>query len=151
MTNISSPGPSFKGAVVEITATETIPNSSTTPIPWDAAILDTNVFWAVGNPTRLTVPAGVSRVRLSAKFSWNSGAPATTEWFSTHRKSGGADISDESTRINVVTGTQLRGFVVSQIIPVTPGDYFTLDVFQSAGATRDLNANANSFAIEVLG
>jgi hypothetical protein len=42
-------------------------------IPWDATVYDTDAFWSAGNPARLTVPAGISKVRLKGNIDWTFG------------------------------------------------------------------------------
>lgn len=48
-------------------------DSSDVTIPWDATVYDTDAFWSAGSPTRLTVPAGVSKVRLKGNLNWTFG------------------------------------------------------------------------------
>ena len=45
-----------------------LPTSTDTSIPWDATVYDTDNFWSAGNPTRFTIPSGVSKVRLKPNF-----------------------------------------------------------------------------------
>jgi len=58
----------FRGVLVRLTADEPVANSTDAAIPWDATIYDTNAYWSAGSPTRLTVPAGVSKVRLKGNL-----------------------------------------------------------------------------------
>jgi hypothetical protein len=67
----------FRGALVQLTADEAVAASTDAAIPWDAIVYDTDAFWSAGNPTRLTVPAGVSKVRLKGNIDWTFGAQAT--------------------------------------------------------------------------
>ena len=39
----------------------------------DAIVYDADAFWSAGNPTRLTVPAGFSKVRLKGNIDWAFG------------------------------------------------------------------------------
>lgn len=56
----------FKGAKVILTAAEAI--STSTDIPWDAVSYDVGTWWSSGAPTRLTIPAGVTRIRMYANI-----------------------------------------------------------------------------------
>jgi hypothetical protein len=47
-----------------------VADSTDTVIPWDATEFDTEGFWDSGNPSRLTVPSGMSRVRLLGNVRW---------------------------------------------------------------------------------
>ena len=58
----------FQGALVRLTADEPVADSTDVAIPWDATVNDTDAFWSAGNPTRLTVPAGLSKVRLNGNI-----------------------------------------------------------------------------------
>jgi len=63
----------FRGAMVRLTATEPVAASTDAVIPWDAIVYATDTFWSAGNPTRLTVSAGVSKVRLKGNINWTFG------------------------------------------------------------------------------
>lgn len=55
------PGPAKRALVVLTAGTSA---TATTAIAWNSASYDTGSFWSAGSPTRLTVPAGVTLVRL---------------------------------------------------------------------------------------
>lgn len=63
----------FRGALVRITADEPVADSTDVAIPWDDTVYDTDSFWSAGTPTRLTVPAGVTKVRLKDDIDWTFG------------------------------------------------------------------------------
>ena len=66
----------FRGAMVKVTADEPVADSTDVAIPWEAVLYDTDAFWSAGNPTRLTVPAGV-RSATSTTSTGPSAARAT--------------------------------------------------------------------------
>ena len=67
--------PIFSGALLYLTANETITDSTATAIPWDAAEYNTgSAFWAIGDPTKLVIPAGVSLVQLGFNVEWANAA-----------------------------------------------------------------------------
>ena len=87
------------------------------PIPWDATVYDTDAFWEAGNPTRLIVPAGITKVRLKGNLDWTfGGAGHRHPWM--HRNGGPffgmAKESDEGD-----AGVQSIG---SAVVDVIPGD-----------------------------
>jgi hypothetical protein len=63
----------FRGALVKLTTNEPVADSTDVAMPWDAIVYDTNTFWSAGNPTRLTVPSGISKVRLKGNINWTFG------------------------------------------------------------------------------
>jgi hypothetical protein len=115
-------------------------------IPWDAVVYDTDAFWSAGNPTRLTVPSGVSKVRLKGNIDWTFGGSGHRHiWM--HRSGGlffgTAKESDEGD-----AGVQSIGCAV---VDVTPSDYFELVARQTSGATKSAAADELTwFAIEVV-
>jgi hypothetical protein len=48
-------------------------DSTDTAIPRESVVYDTDAFWSAGDPTRLTIPAGVSKVRLEGNIDWTFG------------------------------------------------------------------------------
>jgi hypothetical protein len=89
-------------------------------------------FWSAGNPTRLTVPADVSKVRLKGNINWTFGGSGYRHiWM--HKNGalffGAAKESDEGD-----SGVQSIGSVV---VGVTPGDYFEFITRRTSGATLD--------------
>jgi hypothetical protein len=136
----------FRGAMVKLTAAEAVTSSVDTAIPWDATVYDTDAFWSAGSPTRLTVPTGVTRVRLKGNIDWTFGGGGYRHIW-THMNGalffGGAKESDEGD-----AGIQSIG---SAVVQVTPGDYFELIVRQTSGSTKNVAADELTwFAIEVV-
>lgn len=134
----------------------TIADATETAVSWDLEDFDDQSFWDAGAPTRLTVPAGVTRVRLTAGIRWTAngtgerrlkirGNPAGTHeansiWASDDRPS---DDTGDAT-------------VTTPIITVAAGDYFEAIVRQDSGGNLDLNTtgaadnHANFLCIEVM-
>jgi hypothetical protein len=63
----------FRDTTLTITGYEAVADSTDVVVPWNAVVYDTDAFWSAGNPTRLTVPAGVSKVRLKGNIDWTFG------------------------------------------------------------------------------
>jgi len=62
----------FQGARVERTTAQTLAAGVLTTMIWQAPIIDTAALWSAGAPTRLTVPPGVSKIRIEAGLITNS-------------------------------------------------------------------------------
>ncbi len=137
----------FRGALVKLTADEPVADSADVAIPWGATEFDTDGFWDSGNPTRLTVPGGVSRVRLLGNVRWQSSATGERQILIT--KNGVAFQGQPMARHGAagLTGQNL----VSPALAVSEGDVFELPVWHSAGGSLDVEADSQSwFAIEVV-
>jgi len=97
-----------------------------------------------GDPTRLTVPTGVSKVRLKGNIDWTFGG----HWHVWIHKNGAlffgaAKESDEGD-----AGVQSIG---SAVVDVTPGDYFELVARQTSASPKNVAADELTwFAIEVV-
>jgi hypothetical protein len=137
----------FRGAMVKLTADEPVADSADTVIPWDAIEFDTEGFWDAGNPTRLTCRAGVSRVRLLGNLRWQSRATGERQALVT--KNGAAFQAQPMARHDAAG---LAGHnVISPALAVSPGGVFELSVWQSAGASLNVEADSQVwFAMEVV-
>ena len=133
----------FNGALVHLTGNITSPNNTTATISWDASVYDTDSWYNHGaQPTRLTVPTGVSYVVLSANIRLNS--PATMELILIKN---GAQVVDAGFNPN---STALSLNATSGPIPVTPGDYFEFVLYTSSPQTID-STKPQWFSIEQVG
>lgn len=54
----------WSGALALLGSAQSIPNSANTTISFASAPTNVDAWWDAANPARLTVPAGVERVRL---------------------------------------------------------------------------------------
>ena len=129
-----------------LTADEPVADSTDVAIPWDVIVYNTNAFWSAGNPTRLTVPAGVSEVRLNGNINWTFGGSGYRHVWA-HKNGalffGAAKESDQGD-----SGVQSAG---SAAVDVMPGDYFELIARQTSGSTKNVAADELTwFAIEVV-
>lgn len=126
---------------------QSINNVAVTLVSWSTATFDIGGFWNAGAPTRLTVPAGVSLVRVTGQSDWISNL--TGERYISITRNGGAiplavdrRSSPSMTEANFSTGP----------VQVAAGDYFEMSAYQSSGGALNFNnAPAAWFSIEVLG
>lgn len=134
----------WQGARVVLTADEAIPAVTDTTIPWDQVDREVGSWWSAANPTRLTVPSGVTRVRVSGNV---LGSAATGDFAAQILKNGLPFSGMGQTDTDTPSGDSLNVF--SDVIDVTPGDYFELSVFSDAA--RNVTAgNATWFSIEAV-
>lgn len=88
---------------------------------WNSKVLDTSSFWSAAAPGQFTIPAGVSKVRVSLSIG-QSGIGA--DQFLVHRNGAGVV---GSFRISVPAGYSDDGANgVSGVLSVSPGDAITI-------------------------
>lgn len=138
----------FAGARVR---RSTITNFSTigawTPIQWNVEDRDTSNLWDVAAPSRFTIPAGVTKIRLMAGFQIDSSDTPGSHQFS-FRKNGSEFFAGR-----VVWNFGGGGYInpgcfgVSDVIDVEPGDYFECIYF----IAESLSVTTSSFfSIELV-
>jgi hypothetical protein len=123
---------------VKLTSAETFPTGSNDAVPWDAADIDELGAWAASpNPTRLTVPAGVSRVRLQANVTWTTN---TTGYRRMYLQKNGAAFPGEFLvdSANHGSSTPINQNASTPALEVSSGDYFELFVQQISGGNLDM-------------
>ena len=138
----------FRGSLIYKDSAQSIPSTTDTAIVWNQLEYDTDGFSDIGgsNPERLTVPAGVSRVRLHGQITT---ANISTQSFLYIHKNGskfaGAPVRESDTGgIHFIGGS-------SAVVDVIEGDYFELIVHtQDAGDLNVAEVDRNWFAIEVV-
>jgi hypothetical protein len=122
--------------MVRLTSEASIPDSTDTAVAWGAAVYDTDGYWDAGRPTRLTVPAGVSRVQLKASLDWASGSAGARQiWL---HKNGTHFSRSAAARDEVAN---VRG-VASAVVDVVVGDQFEVMARQSTGSMADIAVGA---------
>ena len=142
----------FKGALVRRTNNLT---SVSPPIsvPWQAVTYDSDGFWDAGNPARLTVPAGVTKVRLAGSLALLASSIAGGVFLS-FEKNGAGDIpgAAAATFRQGSTGYTNNDFATfTAVLPVTAGDWFQLRVNFTSPSWNAILANSRSWlALEVV-
>lgn len=131
-----------QGALVSKSASQAIATSTYTYLTWATENYDDAGIWAVGQPTRLTVPSGFTRARASFSVSWGIEV--------------GFDISILKNQLAApgevrMIDTSFVGCGTTPIMAVTAGDYFEVQVYQSSGVSQDVVATEFTwFALELL-
>lgn len=143
-----------RSALVQITAVQSIPNNLSTAILWATpAVRDTDTLWSAGTPTRLTVPAGIAQVRLTAGLTFASNV---INWRALEiTKNGGGTqaglprATTPVTTVGVAVNPSLC--VKSEIIDVSPADYFEAEAHQTSGGPLNLLVANTFFGMELVG
>jgi hypothetical protein len=143
--------PKHRGALVKKAADQTAANyTASAAVAWDAEDYDTDGFHdnAINN-TRLTVPAGVGKVRLAARIR-NASMTADT-WISASISKNGSVAYTGSAGMTTQGGLTVPTVSVSTpVISVASNDYFEV-LFQTESDTSiTVSADTSWFAIEVI-
>lgn len=140
----------YRGCRLKLTAAESIAASPSEPIiTWDAAGRDTDSFWSAGDPTKIVIPSGVTKARLSCSLHWDttSGNYRRGELL----KNGALVEGGFRASLNYsVAGNDTHG-AISDVLDVSSGDYFQVRTRQNSGGTRTILADETTwFALEVV-
>lgn len=141
------------GALVYLDANQTITTSTTTNIAFDQEDYDTDtIHYNATNNTRLTVPTGVTKVRLTAHVTWATG---TTGYRAiTILKGGLAAYSGHPQVLDDASASQPGQQVSTPVLTVVAGNYFDLQVFHTEGTNLDVVGDVNGastwFAMEII-
>lgn len=146
----------YRGCRVSRSSTQT---SITWPIvvSWQTEDFDSDGFWSVGDPTRIYIPAGVTKVKLSASVALTLAA-ATGSNYCEIRKNGTGTSSDPvagSSRISARNGssggTDNDAQSFTAVLDVEEGDYFDVLLASNVSGVGTLLTNAKTwFALEVV-
>jgi hypothetical protein len=138
----------YNGALVNKTTGQSITNVTTTPITWDAESYDLGGWHSTSvDNSRLTVPSGVTLVRVQANIEMPSGTAQTVLGLTKNGSSvPGAFNGDDqyaASRVRFLNG-------MSAPLAVTPGDYFEATVYNSTGSQSLPNGNHSWMSIHAL-
>lgn len=135
---------SLKYALVHRTTQQNLSISTPAIINWTSEVADTDAWHDNStNNTRLTVPSGVSKVRVGFNIQTVSATGALTVRILKNGASflGMAHVETDSAGTDNANGW-------SAILDVTPGDYFELEVTQGGVSSGVGSVEQNWFAIE---
>ena len=140
----SNPSP-FRGACVLNTVS--IPGSGI--VVWVTIGYDTGGFWSAGSASRLTVPAGVNRARISAQAVHAGDGTGTGALSLAIRRNGAVGYSGDARQTvdsaDLTTATALNA--QTPAIEVAAGDYFELDLAAPSGTW---DAATTWFALDAI-
>lgn len=130
----------FSGGTPDEVGNITIPSSTIdsaatgTPITWSAFTRNTapDGVWSYANPERIYIPDGVSEMFISASIGFS--ANATGGRMLRALLNGATHYSNVLLPVAVATMFQSVPMVTGWI-PVTPGNYFTLNAVQNSGVS----------------
>lgn len=142
-----------RGALVyrnAATGVQTITSGSYQALQLDAEIYDTDGFHDNStNNTRLTIPAGVSKVRLKGCMQPNA---MTSGICYIKTQKNGADYTGQGFVRVISDGFGSPVVLSTAVIDVVEGDYFEFLIYQNSGSDKEITATSinNWFSIEVV-
>ncbi len=144
----------FRGALVYGSGSQTITDGVGDAINFVSEDYDTNDFHeSASNPERITIPAGVSRVRLSAQVTCTPADSGDLDIVLQKSGTGFAGACGVK-RTSIESSEQQKYNFHSPVLSVVQNDYFELAVSWAADSSGDLTINHASaltwFAIEVV-
>src|SRR3990172_7509567 len=143
--------PAIREAVVGKSAVQSIINTTPTPITFDVEDRDTdNIHDNVTNNSRLTVPSGITKVRLRGQIEFAANATGgrygqiTKNCASFTRGPFTGFAAFPSGTVNTTVPVQ------SQLLDVAAGDYFEFLAYQSSGGALNVNNTFTWFELELI-
>lgn len=143
----------FRGAMSILPSTS-LPSSVDTAVAWTGEEYDTSDIYDAGSNTRLTVPAGVTKVRLTYHFTLSP--RSDYESVLVQIKRNGTNPIEGCPAVNheYIGGGSIAPSITasSAVLPVTGGDYFEVYVYQvnTAAASASFAATPSGFSLEVV-
>ena len=141
----------FRGAAVYNSVAQSIPNNTQTILTFDSESYDTSAIHdnAV-NTSRLTVPSGVTRIKLKALVGF---AASATGGRSLVLMKGGIVHTPLGAEITVPVTS--AAFIASmhfttEELTVVAGEYFELRAFQTSGGALNTLPSITSFAMKIV-
>lgn len=143
----------YRGALLRRTS-NLIAVAAPVLIPWQDPVYDTDGFWSAGAPSRIAIPAGVTKVRFSGSVALASSTNAGGVFLSLERNgAGGPPGAGVFTVRASTTGYGNNDYQChSAVIPVAAGDFFELRVNFTNVNWDDIVASDSRtwFAVEVV-
>jgi hypothetical protein len=139
----------YRGARVEKSATQSISNNTATILTWASAARNTDSIWSSGASTRLTVPTGVTKVIVAGNIDWAAGATGVRRV--NFLKNGSGFSGGAADYRAAATSEFHRQNIVSDVLDVTAGDYFEMQVTHTQGSALNItNGNLTWFAMRIV-
>lgn len=140
-----------RGALVKKSADQTTANYVTAAaVAWDAEDYDTDTIHdTVTNNTRLTVPTGVTKVKIGA--GWDIGSLTANEYWAVDiRKNGSNNYNGWTGLVTASPLTSAFGSIWTPILTVVATDYFEVFFDAQTDTSVTVFAGFSWFAMEIV-
>ena len=138
----------FKGVMLLKSKNQPIESGGTWhTVNWGKASYNLSGFWSSSDNTKITIPAGVKKVRVSSNILWTSQDDGRRGM---RLRKNGNYIAGGFYSMNFGQGTTPNS-ATSSVMEVSEGDYFEMEVLQNSGKTLDLREDPYTwFNLEVV-
>lgn len=140
----------FRGAMAILAADKTYTPSAGIEVAWDGIEYDTDGLWSAGQPSRLTIPNGVSKVRLHALLDPSNAFYSTENSYYLRIFKNGGMFRGTGVLVGRSGYNDAGLSVSSAVVPVVAGDYFTVQFLTSQTGSMILQSNVCEFSIEIV-
>lgn len=143
----------FRGALVKKAADQTAANyTAGVAIAWDAEEYDTDTIHDNStNNTRLTVPSGVTKVRLWANIALAAVTASAANGANAYiAKNGSIDFIGGARADSASISTERFINLSSAVVTVTSGDYFEVVLVQITDTSITVLSSRSAFAMEII-
>jgi hypothetical protein len=150
----------FRGALVYLGTPFATANGVRAMVPWSEVVYDTDNFFNPADPTKLTIPAGITKVKLASSHIWANNSSGLRQVVI--KKNAGVNGSDGffpgcgPGMNNANNQTTSDPHATTAVIPVNEGDFFQSEAGQWSGTTLGMALDGTGksrgtwFAIEVM-
>jgi len=129
-----------RGSRVFRSVVQTIGTAAITAISFDTEVFDNGDYFAIGSPTRLTIPVGLAGVyAIAANASFVANAVGAREI--TVRLNGATDLTSASCA--ALTGGIVTTLATYTLFQLAVADFLELTVFQNSGGNLDVRTVSN--------
>lgn len=144
---------SFSGALAVLSANFNVPHNQTSPYaraPFNTAIYD-HGGWLDAARGRMVVPPGVTMVRVTASLVWQYSTSGIRQLVVLRNGAFANSTGIPPVNTMPIDGTTTDHVAPSHPIPVSPGDYFEVHPYHTAGVTLPvLKSTGTCFSIEAV-
>ena len=141
----------FQGAMIRKTypGDQPISHQTNTFVTFGVVDYDYGDWFNPAYPTRLTVPEGVTRVKVHGQCIWQSNSSGLRQIVI--KKNGNFYPGDPCVNVEAAGVTTTDIDAHSPVLEVQTGDYFEMEVFQNSGSTINLLVSTGTYlAIEAV-
>lgn len=117
----------FQGFLFRPTADLTIATGAIVTLTWTLPQIDTAAFWSAGTPTLITIPAGVTRMRLEAGIRFGPGI--TGRILHNIQRTDGFNVGSQ----DIDVSNNQRSVISTGVLVVIPGEQYEVTVFVTGG------------------
>jgi hypothetical protein len=140
----------FRGCLAYNAADLTTKNyTAETSVTWDSEAYDTDAIHSTSsNTSRMTVPSGVTKVRLAGVLAL--ALVTSPEYNRVRIFKNGAALIGGAVASQTYGAAAPGASVTTPVLSVTAGDYFELMYLQQADTSITVQANQSCFALEII-